>query len=191
MDVLQNHYEGTQFEMNPELDNGNPHRNIVKRICSNTTQYGTVAQLRSWLPAEIGSVLWTAHRRPCTQPFIPWYFGINEIPAKHSRGDFKKALEEHFNGPEDVRSISKDHSFWKYADYAGKVDADYSNQIGAVKETKTAFQQKLFSERKSFEEKVLKIYKNNPAQAGKILTDYTAKAAQAALDRMKAKDLNE
>jgi len=191
MKVLHNHYEGTQFEMNPELDNGNPHKNIVKRICSISTQYGTIAQLRSWLPAEIGSVLWTAQRRPCTQPFIPWYLGIKEIPAGHSRGDFKDALETHFSGPEDIRSISKDHSFWKYADFAAKTDADYSKLIDAVKESKATLQQKLFSEQKGFEEEVLKIYKKDPAQAGKMLTEYTAKAAKAALVRMKAKDLNE
>jgi len=191
MKVLQNHYENTQFEMNPDRDNGNPHKNVVMRICSNTNQYGTIAQLRSWLPAEIGSILWTAHRRPCTQPFIPWYLGIKEIPAGHSRGDFKKALKEHFSGPENIRSVSSNHSFWKYADFAAEIDADFSKQIDAVKQSKALFQQQLFAEQKSFEEKVLQMYKKDPAQAATMLTEYTAKAAKAALDRMKLKKFDE
>ena len=151
------------------------------RICSNTNQYGTIAQLRSWLPAEIGSILWTAHRRPCTQPFIPWYLGIKEIPAGHSRGDFRKALKEHFSGPENIRSVSSNHSFWKYADFAAKTDSNYADQIGKIQCAKEAFQNKLFSDQKKFEEEVLKVYKIDPKNAVKLLTEFTSKTAEASL----------
>ncbi|MCK4297431.1 MAG: C69 family dipeptidase [Candidatus Marinimicrobia bacterium] len=183
--VLQNHYEGTQFEMHPDYNAGNPHENVIMRICSATNQYGFVAQLRNWLPTDIGSVLWIAPRRPCVQPFIPWYFGINSIPDKYTRGDYIEAIEQHFTPVENIYLQSKSHAFWVFVNYAEEIDKNYGDLIEKVRNKKTAFEKEVFEKQDAFEKKVLSVYKKNPKKAKKMLTSYTSKLAIKALSLSK------
>ena len=178
MDVLQNHYEGTQFEMNPKFNYGNPHKNFVMRICSETNQYGCVAQLRNWLPEDIGSVLWVAPRRPCVQPFIPWYLGINDVPNNYHKYDYKQAIPNHFGNVEKQKEGNSDYAFPVFDDYANSVDKSYGCLIGNIKKEKENFERKEFENQPQFEEKVLKIYKTNPKKAKALLTEYTSKLAR-------------
>ena len=181
MTVLQNHYEKTQFEMNPKFNNGNPHKNVVMRICSETNQYGFVAQLRNWLPGDIGNVLWVAPRRPCVQPFIPWYFGINDVPESYHKYDYKQAIPNHFSNIEKQKEGNSDYAFPVFDDYAESVDKSYGCLIGNIKKEKENFERKEFENQPQFEEKVLKIYKNNPSKAKALLTEYTSKLAREVL----------
>ena len=183
--VLQDHYEGTQFEMHPDYNAGNPHENVITRICSASNQYGFIAQLRDWLPTDIGSVLWIAPRRPCIQPFIPWYCGINSIPDKYSRGDYTEALKQHFTPIENIYGQSKSHAFWVFVNYTEEIDKNYGDLIEKVRSKKTAFEKEVFEKQDAFEEKVLAVYKKNPKKAKKMLTNYTSKLAIKALSLSK------
>jgi dipeptidase len=70
MRILENHYEGTEFEMHPSYARGCPHSNTaITRICNSRTDFGSVIQLRKRLPAGVGNVMWVAPRNPCCQPF--------------------------------------------------------------------------------------------------------------------------
>ncbi len=175
--VLENHYEGTQFEMNPEYNNGNPHKNIIMRICSASNRYGFVAQLRNWMPVDIGAVLWIAPRRPCVQPFTPWYLGIEKIPEEYSRGDYKKAIKNHFNNSNNLREQYPNHAYWTFVDYSDRIDSDYTNRINKIKESKVALEKDLLNNQTGFEKEVLNIYKKNPKTARLKLTEYTSKIA--------------
>ena len=183
--ILQNHYEGTQLEMRTDYNAGNPHENVITRICSASNQYGFVAQLRNWLPTDIGSVLWIAPRRPCVQPFIPWYCGINSIPDKYSRGDYTEALEQHFAPIENIYEKSKSHAFWVFVNHAEEIDKNYVDLIDNIRRKKTAFEKEIFEKQAVFEGKVLAVYKKNPKKAKKMLTNYTSKLAIKALSLSK------
>ena len=95
-----------------------------------------VAQLRNWLPTEIGSVLWLAPHRPCTQVFIPWYSGITKIPDNYSIGNYSSALLNHFNKYDDIKSATCTHKFWDYANYTENIDKNYYDLIPAIKNKK-------------------------------------------------------
>jgi len=187
MNVLRYHYEGTEFEMNPSYNNGNPHVSTVSRICSSTNRYGFVAQLRSFLPREIGNVLWLAPRRPCVQPFIPWYSGITKVPPEYTRGDYRKALENHFKVSQNIKLTCPEHAYWVFSRFADMVDSNYASMIGDVKVWRDKFQNKLLDEQKSFENRVLKVYKKDQGKARKMLTDYTCKVAQEVLKKTEEK----
>jgi len=183
--VLANHYEGTQFEMNPAYNNGNPHKNIIMRICSASNRYGFIAQLRNWMPVDVGAVLWIAPRRPCVQPFIPWYLGIEKIPEGYTRGNYNNALKNHFSDTHDLREKYPNHAYWTFVDYSDKIDTDYRNQIDKIKENKVTFEKELSDYQMNFEEEVLNIYKNNPKAARLKLTEYTSKLATKVLTNTK------
>jgi len=186
MTVLRNHYEGTQLEMNPAFNHGNPHQNVIMRICSQTNRYGFVAQLRSWLPPDIGNVWWIAPRRPCIQPFVPWYYGVQTIPPAYTSKDFKYALQHHFDhgiaGQEDTPA----HAYWAFEQYADSTDRVYGRVIGKIRKRKELFQKKAFEEQKIFEEKVLPVYEKNPDRARQMLTEFTRKFAEEALSATRA-----
>ena len=168
--VLRNHYESTQY-----ATTGNPHNNSVMTICSSANQNGFVAQLRNWLPAEIGSVLWIAPRRPCTQPFIPWYCGIDSIAEGYARNDYQTAIEEHFDTTEDIYEHIPTLAFWAFVEFADYVENDYENTIGVVSEIiNTDFEQILFENQADFENQTLSVYQTNTSDAMEQLTEYTA-----------------
>ncbi len=162
MSVLQNHYEDTELEDNRE---DNPHKHDIMRICSETNQYGFVAQLRNWLPPAIGSVLWLTPRRPCTQIFIPWYSGITKIPDNYSIGNYKTALENHFNKYDDIKSETSTHKFWDYVNYAEEIDKNYYDSIIPIKIKQKIVQQDIFDEYNNFDKNIINLYNQNPKTA--------------------------
>jgi dipeptidase len=170
MTVLQNHYEDTELEDNRK---NNPHKHDIMRICSETNQYGFVAQLRNWLPNEIGSVLWLAPRRPCTQVFIPWYSGITKIPDNYSIGNYETALENHFNKYDDIESETCTHNFWNYSNYAKKIDKNYYELISSVKTQQKMVQQDIFDEYNNFDKNIINLYNQNPKAASDSLNVFT------------------
>ncbi len=157
MNVLRDHYNNTELHY---ANNGHktPHEE-EGTICATHTQYGLVAQLRSFLPSEIGSVLWLAMRRPCTQAFIPWYAGISEIPNGFSRYDYQWAERNHGNPEESTWDRIPVHAYFFYADYADFVDKNF--QFRQQEAIKKAFKtEDKFLERQEKSEKQLLRLKN-------------------------------
>jgi dipeptidase len=109
--VFKDYYEGTDFDMTKNLTvadkNGqqiisplaNPFMsydaNKLHRINGGWgwlgertiarwyTMYGTIIQLRDWLPDEVGGVTWLAMDNMATSIYIPVYAGSNDLPASY------------------------------------------------------------------------------------------------------------
>ncbi len=175
MRLLENHYEGTKFDDSQNYKNGDPHSSGPNSICAKLNQYGFVAELRPDMPVEIGAVMWLAPRRPCVQPYIPWHLGMKKIPDRFALSNPKTALEQHFDPPENLLEISKDHAFAEYVEFSQHVDDEYKTLIPRVKQFKTQMQQELFEEVEKMEEEALKLYKKDREAARKIMMDFTEK----------------
>lgn len=173
MAVLRDHYLGTDLDKTDGYKLGTPYKMNHATICAQSTQYGLVAQLRNWLPVEIGVVIWLAQHRPDCQAFIPWYAGITKIPDGYAYGDYLTATAQHFDPPENIYERADNHAFWAFVNLAEKVDTDYATWIVKVKEKWEPIEQEALKNQKSFEAEALKIFKNNPAQAQELLTKYT------------------
>ncbi|MHC4558205.1 MAG: dipeptidase [Planctomycetota bacterium] len=99
MAVMRDGYEGTEFDLtehpafNPqgkksplarpwgptqlfELLDIKPKR----ALCTPTSGYVFIAQLRDWLPDRIGNCLWFAYGPAYTSCFVPIYAGVTELP---------------------------------------------------------------------------------------------------------------
>lgn len=182
MIVLRDHYEETEFYQADTCKNNNPHKNKVMPICSETNQYGFIAQLRSVLPIDIGAVLWLAPRRPCTQPFIPWYYGIIDIPDIYTMNNHQSALEQHFQAADNIYDIKPDHAFLTFINIADSVDKDYKNNIKEIIEKRDAFEEKLIKNQSGFENQIYYIYQNDPVKAKEMLNEYTSQQAEKAVE---------
>jgi len=179
MEVLQNHYEGTELE---EKEISTPHDYNIIPICRKDTQYGMVAQLRNWLPNEIGNVMWIAPHRPCSQVFIPWYFGISEIPNNFNIGNYKSALKNHFIQYDDIKTQTRSHNFWNYVEYADKINTNYYGLMPSVISKKDETQNDIFEKFSRFDDKISKIYRINPQVLSDTINTFTNEMIDISLD---------
>lgn len=165
MKVLASHLEGTDFE---SCSNKNPHNNIASRVCSPGNQYGFVAELRKDLPKEIANVMWIAIKRPCTQPFIPWYFGITDIPEDFTYENWKSAIQNHFSR-KDLKNKTQEKAYWSYKELADITDEDYFGLAGIIKHKKETVENNLFKNQSKFEKAFIDLYNIDKNKAIKYL----------------------
>ncbi len=175
--ALRNHYEGTELEMNPADNKGNPHKNAVMRVCSESNQYSVVAQLRRWIPSDIGNVLWFAPRRLCLQPFIPIYFGITEIPMGYEKESYDKAEAAHFKNDRNLKEMFPEHASWTFSEYAARIDSNYAMEIPGIETQRDTLQVQLLRNQAEFERRVSEVYSQDPLKARRMLTEYSSEYA--------------
>ena len=178
INVLSDHYEGTELDKTNNYINGDPHHAGRATICARTTRYGFIAQLRDWLPVEMGAVMWIAPQRPCTQTFIPWYSGIESIPEGYGKADPVYAMNNHYHPPGDVHEPAEIPAFWSFIAFSEKADENYIELIPEIRKNKELFQRELLSNQGEFEKEALSLYKNNKQKFMKKLTAYTNEMAK-------------
>jgi len=188
--ILRSHSEGTEFDTSKKYSLGSPHkiRGMAANICSSGTQEGAVYQLRSWLPKEIGCLVWRTTAAPCSDVLTPWYLGITETPrAYYKPGDIEEQMDlnQHFNHPKEYFKFDPEFAFDVFNELENLVDVDYKRAIKIVRGVWDSFEEKQFSVQATIEEAALKLFKEDKALAKKFLTDYTNSQAMLALDKAK------
>jgi dipeptidase len=95
--ICRYHYEGTSLDQTQGYALMSPHDQTNRPICYATTDYSAVWQLRGWLPATIGGVMWVAPSRPCSSAYVPFYDSITSLPAawttKSAFGSFRAVAD--------------------------------------------------------------------------------------------------
>jgi dipeptidase len=182
--ILRNHNEGSQYDYSKNYTLGHPHA-FEKTICTETTQYGFVAQLRRHLPHETGLVIWLAPYRPCVHPFIPVYFGITEIPEGFYTGDHNTALEAHFEQIDDVFAFAPENSFLAFVKHAREADRDYINRIEKIREETESFENELLGNQEAFERKTEAMIRIDPEMAAKKMNEYVSEQWKTSLRMIK------
>ena len=173
MRVLRDHYEGAQLDKSEHYKLGSPYKLNRFTICAPSTQYGFIAQLRNWLPKEIGNVLWWAPRRPDSEPFLPIYLGTLKFPEGFSYESWEFSLKNHWNPPEEFYENRKGKAFWTFRALSDWIDEDYGNRIAIVQKQAKKFENSLFTNQMAFENKILAIYDKNKQKALEQLTEYS------------------
>ncbi|MCB2221194.1 MAG: C69 family dipeptidase [Bacteroidetes bacterium] len=180
-DVLRNHNEGTPFDEWKGDSLSNPHQH-GRAICSATTQYGFVAQLRNNLPREIGFVLWISPFRPCVHPFTQWYFGMDEMPDYFAEDTYREALGHHWEAIDNVFEYAPRNNFLKFVKHAKKVDEHYAARITAIQKRIHDYENELINKQETFERSMVTFLRNNQKMAGKSISDYCAKQVEKSLE---------
>jgi dipeptidase len=177
MSILRDHNEGTEYDPSQDYTKGSPHLLSSSTICAVHTQYGFIAQLRNYMPATIGCVLWIAPFRPCVHPFIPWYNGINDTPEEYRQGDYITAINNHFNAPDDLYVRNDSLAYWNFVNHMEAVDKNYGALIKKEKKQREFLEKPYRRNQSAFEQKLIVGYQENPPELRKKLTEYTTKAA--------------
>ncbi|SDO89621.1 dipeptidase [Desulforhopalus singaporensis] len=90
MAVLRDALEGTKYDLSKVPEAGRYGDPFFKGMGDSISRSGTVVSqvvhLRSWMPNEIGGVMWVAFDTPATSVYVPWYAGITETPKGYTIG---------------------------------------------------------------------------------------------------------
>ena len=158
MAILRSAYEGTEY-YKADPNTGSPFHTDIRTISRTNTEVTSVAQLRSWLPAEIGGVIWWALATSKTSPYVPYYYGATAFLEAYTKG---------------TDTDTDGSAYWAFNDLRNYVDKNYSRTIDTVTDTWAPIEAKEFAMQSLMEGKAQIIYEDDgPAAAAKYLNDYS------------------
>lgn len=187
---MRDHYEGTALATDT-LDMGGgiwqmPYRptplsfTVDGKKCFNErptstqqTGFSYVSQMRSWLPREIGGVLWFGNDDGNMVAYTPVYCGNTVQP-------------ECYNTPgADAVTFSDKNAYWVCNWVSNMVYPRYSQMFPSLKEVRDSLEKSYFEMQPSVEEKAKGLYSSDKAAALKYLNEYSNNQAQQMLARWK------
>lgn len=132
------------------------------------TMYGTIIQSRSWLPDEIGGVVWLAQDNIASSIYIPVYAGTDDLPASYKT-------------PGRPNGFTRESAWWAFnrmGTLAAQRWGDMHKDVDAVW---VPMQKELFENQAKFEQNVLE----NPSikKRKKLLTNYTMQWGEKVVQR--------
>ena len=137
------------------------------------TGFSYVSQMRSWLPRQIGGVLWFGNDDGNMIAYVPIYCGNTVQP-------------ECFNTPgADALTFSMKNAYWVCNWVSNMVYPRYSLMFPSLKEVRDSLEQSYFARQAKVEAKAQELYKENPDSAVVYLNRYSNKKAQQMLRRWK------
>jgi dipeptidase len=178
--MMRNYYQGTPMDLTKEFGAG-PYGSTVRwrpmewkvdgatyinerAISTQQTGFSFIAQSRSWLPDAIGGINWFGVDDTFYTVYSPMYCGITKVPETYAVG----------NG--DMMTFSDNAAFWVF------------NQVSNFAYTRTRLiNPDILKKQVELEEGYTKqsvevdktaasLYKKNPAEAIKYLTDFSVKS---------------
>ncbi len=186
---MRDHYEGTPFSLDNDMGQGiwqMPYRptplyfkvdgkKYFNERPTSTQQSGFsyVSQMRSWLPRQIGGVLWFGNDDGNMVAYTPIYCGNTVQP-------------ECYNTPgADAVTFSDKNAYWVCNWVSNMVYPRYSLMFPSLEEVRDSLEQSYFSKQEEIEKVAQAKCKSNPADAVAYLTEYSNNTAQQMLARWK------
>lgn len=186
-ECMRDHYEGTPFSLDKDPGQGvwnMPYRPTPltykvdgkeyfneRPTSTQQTAFSYVAQLRSWLPRQIGGVLWFGNDDGNMVAYTPVYCGNTSLPECYNT---KGA---------DAVTFSMKNAFWVCNWVSNMVYPRYSLMFGSLKSVRDSLETSYFSAQAEIERKAMVLYDENPSLAIDFLTDYSIDKAQQMIDR--------
>lgn len=184
---MRDHYEGTPFALDSDIGGGlwqMPYRPTPLSFKHNGKEYFNerptstqqsgfvyVSQMRSWLPREIGGVLWFGNDDANMVAFTPVYCCMQTVPGCY---DAAKA---------DALTFSFDNAYWVCNWVSNMVYPRYSLMFGELKTVRDSLDNAYLKAQADIEAKAQSLYKEDAAKAVTYLDGYTNLKAQQMLDR--------
>ena len=141
-------------------------------VCNNNTVLAIVCQLRSWMPRNIGCVMWTCPGKPCSGLFVPWYMGMTQAPKGWSRfSQWTEAESKHLSDSHDLRLNYPDGTYWHYTDSWEKNGRRHLDPRHPQHYALRKIQQKLLERQDKFERSLKNLSEEKTARK---LNSYTA-----------------
>lgn len=142
-------------------------------ISTQQTAFTFVSQLRSWLPREIGGVLWFGNDDANMVAYTPVYCGNTVQPACYNT---KGA---------DAVTFSSDNAFWLCNMVSNMVYPRYSQLFPELKAVRDSLETSYFANQTSIEKQAADLYQTDKTAALKLLNNYSNAKADEMLANWK------
>ena len=170
--VLRDHYENTEYDVTDEYKKGSPNATINRTICTDTTRYSFIAELRADFPSEIANRIWIAFRRPDSNAYSPWYASMLVLPDGYTIESFTSTFHNYLPLQQNPVTLTPDYAYWHYAKLSALVDQDYKSRIKPVIKEWENFEDYTIKSLKKTEKEFDYLLKTDKYIAGKIITNY-------------------
>jgi len=185
MTAMRDHYEDTPFALDKDLGEGPygmPYRptplvftvDCVKYFnerptSTQQTGFSFVSQMRSWLPRQIGGILWFGNDDANMIAYTPIYCGSSRQP-------------ECYNTPNaDAVTFNWNNAYWVCNWVSNMTYPRYSMLFPSVKTVRDSLEQSYFANQKEIENKAIQMYAESQDKAVSFLNDYSVDKAQQML----------
>lgn len=186
---MRDHYEGTPFDLGNDLGQGvweMPYRPTPlsfkvdgkayfneRPVSTQQTAFSYVSQMRSWLPRQIGGVLWFGNDDGNMVAYTPIYCGNTVQPECYNTQGA------------DAVTFSDKNAFWVCNWVSNMVYPRYSQMFPSLKEVRDSLDNSYIANQGEIEKQALKLYGESEQKAVDYLTDYSNTQAQQMLARWK------
>ena len=187
---MRDHYEGTALALDTTNVGGGiyqmPYRPTPlqfkvdgktyfneRPISTQQTAFSFVSQLRSWMPREIGGVIWFGNDDANMVAYTPLYCGNTVQP-------------ECYNTPgADAVTFSDKNAFWVCNWVSNMVYPRYSQIFPELQTLRDSLEASYFAQQADFEKKAMNLYATDKQAALRMLNDYSVEKAQQMLAQWK------
>ena len=189
-ECMRDHYEGTALALDSTTIGGGiwqmPYRPTPlsfevdgkqyfneRPTSTQQTGFSYVSQMRSWLPRQVGGVLWFGNDDGNMVAYTPIYCGNTVQP-------------ECYNTPgADAVTFSDKNAYWVCNWVSNMVYPRYSQLFPSLKAVRDSLEQSYFSNQAAVEQKAKALCEQSEAEAVKFLNNYSNEKAQQMLARWK------
>ena len=187
---MRDHYEGTALALDTTNVGGGiyqmPYRPTPlqfkvdgktyfneRPISTQQSAFSFVSQLRSWMPREIGGVIWFGNDDANMIAYTPVYCGNTVQP-------------ECYNTPgADAVTFSDKNAFWVCNWVSNMVYPRYSQIFPELKTVRDSLEASYFAQQADFEKKAMELYVTDKQAALRLLNEYSVDKAQQMLAEWK------
>jgi dipeptidase len=187
--MMRNYYQGTPMDMTKDMGAG-PYGSTVRwrpmewkvdgvgyiferAISTQQTGFSFIAQSRSWLPDPVGGINWFGVDDTFYTVYSPMYCGITKVPESFAVG----------NG--DIMTYSDNAAHWVFNQLSNFAYTRTRIINGDILKKQTQLEEKYTAETIDIDKKAEAMYKKNPAEAVKYLTDYSVKTGNSTVKEWK------
>ncbi len=122
-------------------------------------EYGMIAQLRDWLPNEVGGIYWFYVDNAFTSAYVPMYAGITDVAECYKTYDKNKFDENSMR--------------WAVDFVDNLLYLRWQDAVKDLHTVRNPLEQSFFDEQEEVDKTFSDLYKKSPKKAKKYITDLT------------------
>lgn len=123
------------------------------------TMYATITQSRSWLPDQIGGVVWLAWDNVATSIYTPIYSSVTDLPVS-------------FRTPGRTEGFTRDSAWWAFNRLGTLTAQRWGDMRKDVEAVWGPLQEQLFADQAEVEREALALLEGDPERMRAFLTRY-------------------
>ncbi|NPA45063.1 MAG: dipeptidase [Chlorobi bacterium] len=194
MNFMRDHLEGTELDMRKDIgagpfelpyrwrpltwkaqdENGETHTYCNERATSTQqTGFSFIAQARSWLPNEIGGIIWFSVDDAANSVYTPIYTSSTKVPEAYAVGNGK------------MMEWSDDAAFWVFNQVSNFAYTRYNLIHPEIAEIQQDLEDNFIKKVKAIDAGAEQLYKTDKDLAIEFITDFSVNNANALVENWK------